>query len=325
VVMTETRSRFGFAAWAGHVPAASASRVWDFVALMKPRPMSVVVFTAIAGLIAAPSAISPITAVIAVCCIALGGGGSAVLNMWYERDLDARMARTASRPLPAGRVTPDEALFFALLLICFSVAVMAWAVNPAAAVMLALTILFYGVVYTIWLKRLTALNVVIGGGLASLLTPLTGWVSASGSVSIEALALFAFLVPWTPPHVWSQALVRSSDYANAQVPMMPVVAGSARTRWLIVGFTVAHTLLAFVPWVMGQTGLAWAVAAVLGGGVLVIESLRLALTRAAADEHRLAWRFYRLNSIYVMALFAVLIIERWLGVVVSSPIAGLSG
>jgi protoheme IX farnesyltransferase len=287
--------------------------------------MSVVVFTAIAGLIAAPCAISPMTAVIAICCIALGGGGSAALNMWYERDLDARMARTASRPLPAGRVTPDEALLFALLLICFSVAAMAWAVNPAAAVMLALTILFYGVVYTMWLKRLTALNVVIGGGLASLLTPLTGWVSASGSVSIEALALFAFLVPWTPPHVWSQALVRSSDYANAQVPMMPVVAGSARTRWLIVGFTVAHALLAFVPWAMGLTGLAWAVAAVLGGAVLVIEALRLASTRAAADERRLAWRFYRLNSIYVMALFAVLIIERWLGVVVSSPIARLSG
>jgi protoheme IX farnesyltransferase len=144
-------------------------------------------------------------------------------------------------------------------------------------------------------------------------------------VSIEALALFAFLVPWTPPHVWSQALVRSSDYANAQVPMMPVVAGSARTRWLIVGFTVAHALLAFVPWAMGLTGLAWAVAAVLGGAVLVIEALRLASTRAAADERSLAWRFYRLNSIYVMALFAVLIIERCLGVVVSSPIARLSG
>lgn len=161
--MTETRPRIGFAALAGQVPAAHGGRVWDFVALMKPRPMSVVVLTAIAGLLAAPVSLSPLSAVTAILCIALGGGGSAVLNMWFERDIDARMARTAARPLPSGRVTPEEALIFALVLITGSLAVMAFAVNPMAALMLGLTILFYGVVYTMWLKRLTALNVVIGG------------------------------------------------------------------------------------------------------------------------------------------------------------------
>ncbi len=324
--MTETRPRIGFAALAGQVPAADGGRVRDFVALTKPRPMSVVVFTAIAGLLAAPVAMSPAIALIAIVCIALGGGGSAVLNMWFERDLDARMARTASRPLPTGRVTPDQALAFALLLIAGSVAVMALAVNPMAAVMLGLTILFYGVVYTMWLKRLTALNVVIGGGLASLLTPLTGWTAATASVSVEALVVFAFLVPWTPPHVWSQALVRSADYANAQVPMMPVVAGSQRTRWLILAFTAAHALLTLVPFMLAMTGALWLAASLGGGTVLLIEAVRLARQRDAAAERRQAWRFYRLNSIYVVVLFAALVIERWSGVLGSPPsIAGFSG
>lgn len=324
--MTETRPRIGFAALAGQVPAAHGGRVWDFVALMKPRPMSVVVLTAIAGLLAAPVSLSPLSAVTAILCIALGGGGSAVLNMWFERDIDARMARTAARPLPSGRVTPEEALIFALVLITGSLAVMAFAVNPMAALMLGLTILFYGVVYTMWLKRLTAFNVVIGGGLASLLTPLTGWTSATGNVSLEPLVLFAFLVPWTPPHVWSQALVRQADYANAQVPMMPVVAGSEKTRWLIVGFTLAHVLLTLVPFMLAMTGAIWLAAALIGGAVLLLESVRLARQRDAVAERRLAWRFYRLNSIYVVALFAALVIERWSGVLGShTSIAGFSG
>jgi len=298
----------------------------DFVALMKPRPMSVVVFTAIAGLLAAPVAMSPTSALTAIVCIALGGGGSAVLNMWFERDLDARMARTASRPLPAGRVAPEEALAFGLLLIVSSIAVMALAVNPMAAVVLAVTILFYGVVYTMWLKRQTPLNVVVGGGLASLLTPLAGWVSATGTVSWEALALFTFLVPWTPPHVWSQALVRADDYAGAGVPMMPVVVGSARTRWMIVGFTAAHAGLALLPVAAGFTGPLWLSAAVIGGAVLAVEAVRLARAGELSVERRLAWRFYRLNSLYVMALFVALIVERVFGVVaLSSPIAGFGG
>mgnify|MGYP001766514313 CR=1 FL=1 len=323
--MTEARSRSEIAL-SGGGPSARGGRVMDFVALMKPRPMSVVIFTAIAGLLAAPVELSPLTALIAILCIALGGGGSAVLNMWFERDLDARMVRTAARPLPAGRVSPQEALVFGALLIVSSVTIMALVVSPMAAIMLVLTILFYGVIYTMWLKRQTPLNVVIGGGLASLLTPLTGWACATGNVSWEAIALFAFIVPWTPPHVWSQALVRAGDYANAEVPMMPVVAGSVRTRWMIVGFTLVHAVLALVPSAMGFTGAIWLSAALAGGAILIVEAVRLARADELPQEHRLAWRFYRLNSLYVVALFAAIIVERVFGVVVPlAPIAGFGG
>ncbi|MBL8566438.1 MAG: protoheme IX farnesyltransferase [Hyphomicrobiaceae bacterium] len=293
----------------------TAGRVADFVALLKPRPMSVVVLTALAGLLAAPGSTTLSVALVAMVAIALGGGGSAVLNMWFERDLDARMVRTASRPIPAGRVKPAEALAFALALIASGLVAMATVSGPAAAAMLALTILFYGVVYTMWLKRATPLNVVVGGGLASILTPLTGWAAATGGVSLEAVALFAFLVPWTPPHVWSQALVRSADYSNAGVPMMPVVAGSARTRRMMVGFTAAHALLAFLPLAFGTTGLAWLVVASLGGVAMTAEAVRLARATDATAQAA-AWIFYRHNSVYVVALLAVLIAERALGLLV---------
>jgi protoheme IX farnesyltransferase len=306
-------------------PMRPARRVADFVALLKPRPMSVVVFTAIAGLLAAPQAISPWQALVALLCIAIGGGGSAVLNMWFERDLDSRMVRTAGRPIPAGRVSPGEALLFAVLLIGSAVAVMALVVGHLAALMLSLTILFYGVVYTMWLKRATPLNVVLGGGLASILTPLTGWASASGALPLEAFVLFAFLVPWTPPHVWSQALVRAADYRNAEVPMMPVVAGSPRTRKMILAFTMSHAVLALAPVALGTTGWLWLVTAIVGGAVLTIEAARLARLAEGDAEKRAAWAFYRHNSIYVAALFAVLIVERALGffIPVVAPLAGV--
>lgn len=286
----------------------------DFFALLKPRPMSVVVLTALAGLLAAgPERAGVLQGAGVMLAIALGGGGSAVLNMWFERDLDARMARTASRPIPAGRVAPGEALAFALVLIAAGLALMAAAAGPVATAMLALTVLFYGVVYTMWLKRATALNVVLGGGLASILTPLTGWAGASGTVSLEAVVLFAFMVPWTPPHVWSQALVRSADYASAGVPMMPVVAGPARTRRMIVGFTIAHALLALLPAVTGSAGLVWLAAAVIGGAVLTAEAVRLARLPEGDLSRTAAWTFYRHNSVYVVALLAALVAERALG------------
>lgn len=325
MLMTETRPRLGLAAHTGRTSGVLGGRVRDFIALMKPRPMSVVVFTALAGLLAAPGQLTLWQGLVAMACIAAGGGGSAVLNMWFERDLDARMARTASRPIPSGRISPQEALVFALLLIGTSLLVMWLAVNPMAAVMLAATILFYGVVYTMWLKRQTALNVVIGGGLASLLTPLTGWAAATGQVSWQALAVFAFLVPWTPPHVWSQALVRSADYAGAGVPMMPVVVGSARTRQLIAAFTAAHALLALLPAALGVTGGLWFAAALVGGAGLVWESLRLARMSDGPAAREVAWRFYRLNSLYVVALFVALVIERASGAAVLSLPSGISG
>lgn len=289
-------------------------RLADFVALLKPRPMSVVVLTALAGLLAAgPGHATALQGAGVMLAIALGGGGSAVLNMWFERDLDARMVRTAGRPIPAGRIAPGEALAFALVLIAAGLALMAAVAGPVAMAMLALTVAFYGVVYTMWLKRATALNVVLGGGLASILTPLTGWAGASGSVPLEAIAMFAFMVPWTPPHVWSQALVRSADYANAGVPMMPVVAGSVRTRRMIVGFTVAHSLLAMWPTAMGTTGLLWLAAAAFGGIVMTGEAVRLARLPDGDAARAAAWTFYRHNSVYVVALLAALVAERTFG------------
>lgn len=308
--MAETGQRLGDTSPVGQAPAVWR-RIGDFIALTKPRPMSVVVFTALAGLVAPRLVpLDPVQGALAMLAIALGGGGSAVLNMWFERDLDRRMVRTAGRPIAAGRISPAQALAFAVMLISVGLVLMVKVAGPVAAAMLALTILFYGVVYTMWLKRLTALNVVIGGGMASLLTPLTGYAASEGSVTLEALALFAFLVPWTPPHVWSQALVRQSDYANAGVPMMPVLVGSERTRSLIVGFTLAHAILALLPFVLGAVGYVWLAAAVFGGGLLCVEALKLQRMADDAVMRRAAWQFYRLNSVYVVLLLAALIAER---------------
>lgn len=310
MVMAETGHRLSLTTPARQAPGGWR-RIGDFVALTKPRPMSVVVFTALAGLLAPRSVPLDLTkGMLAMAAIALGGGGSAVLNMWFERDLDARMMRTAGRPIPAGRVTPTAALAFAVVLIAVALTLMFWVAGLVAMAMLAATILFYGVVYTMWLKRATALNVVVGGGLASILTPLTGWAAAVGTVGLEALALFVFLVPWTPPHVWSQALVRREDYANAQVPMMPVVAGSERTRTMIVAFTIAHAVFALLPFAMGIAGFAWLAAALIGGAVLVVEAVDLARRPDDAEMRRAAWRFYRHNSIYVAVLLTTLIAER---------------
>jgi len=311
---------------ASAVTPAARRRVSDFLVLTKPRPMAVVLFTAIAGLVAAQSGIAATTAMLAIVCIALGGAGAAALNMWFERDIDARMERTVSRPLPSGRVSADEALLFAGLLILISIVTMALAAGAAGAVMLSLTIVFYAGVYTMWLKRRSALNAVIGGGIASLLTPLTGWAAASGGLSLEAIALFVFLVPWTPAHVWSQALVRERDYANAGVPMMPVVAGSQRTTRMIVWYTIAHSLAALVPVALGMTGWLWLAVALCGGAALTTMSMQLARGYSGADLHRQAWQFFRWNSIYVIALLLALVIERGVpGAMAFTSIAGLGG
>lgn len=308
--MTGAELRVGLQDRPGGQPS-STGRLADFVALLKPRPMAVVVLTALAGLVAPRDVqISAIAGALALLAIALGGGGAAVLNMWFERDLDARMVRTAGRPIPAGRIAPAEALAFALLLIGAGLALMAAVAGLVAGAVLALTVVFYGVVYTMWLKRATPLNVVIGGGAASILTPLTGWAAATGEIDLEAVALFAFLVPWTPPHVWSQALVRSADYANAGVPMMPVVAGSARTRWMIAGFTAAHAVLALLPFALSLTGYVWLAVAVAGGVVVTAKAIGLASLPDGAAAQKAAWSFYRLNSIYVVALLAALAFER---------------
>src|SRR5712671_3541156 len=225
----------------------------DFVALMKPRVMSLVVFTALVGLLVAPGHLDPLIGFIAVLAIAAGAGAAGVLNMWYDADIDAIMSRTAMRPIPRGKVSPFEALVLGLFLGGFAVVVLALATNLTAAALLAGTILFYVVVYTAWLKRATRQNIVIGGA-AGALPPVIGWVAATGEVGLEPLALFLIIFLWTPPHFWALALNRTDDYARAGVPMLPVVAGRAATTRQILIYSGLLVLASELPWVLGFAG-----------------------------------------------------------------------
>ncbi len=239
-----------------HEPALSqapASRVSDFVALLKPRVMTLVVFSGAVGLFVAPGALHPLLAVVAILCIAVGSGAAGAINMWYERDIDAVMARTSDRPLPAGRVAPGDALGFAIVLAVASVVLMAFATNVVAAGLLALAILFYVFVYTVWLKRRTPQNIVIGGA-AGAFPPMIGWAAVTGDVSLVSLALFAVIFLWTPPHFWALALYRSGDYARAGIPMMPVVAGRASTKRQILAYTLILVPVSLTPALLGRGG-----------------------------------------------------------------------
>src|SRR5262249_21213570 len=214
----------------------SIAGVGDYIELMKPRVMSLVVFTALVGLVLAPAPMHPVLAFTALLCIAVGAGAAGALNMWYDADIDARMARTAARPIPAGRLARGEALAFGLTLAGFSGVVLGLLVNIFAALLLAVTIGFYVGIYTIWLKRWTPQNIVIGGA-AGALPPVIGWAAASGGLAIEPLILFLIVFLWTPPHFWALSLYRADDYGRAGVPMLPVVAGAAETRRRVLGYT----------------------------------------------------------------------------------------
>src|SRR6056297_901409 len=215
----------------------------DFFALLKPRVMTLVVFTALAGLVAAPGAIHPVVGFAAILFIAVGGGASGALNMWWDADIDGIMKRTRRRPVPAGRIGPDEAFGFGMALAGFSVVMLGLATNLLAAGLLAFTIFFYVVIYSMWLKRSTPQNIVIGGA-AGAFPPMIGWVVATGSIGIEAVLMFALIFLWTPPHFWALALFRNDDYTNAGVPMLPVVAGTRATRNQILAYALALAALA---------------------------------------------------------------------------------
>ena len=279
--------------------------IGDFVALLKPRVMSLVVFTAIAGLVLAPGTIHPVLAAIAVLCIAVGAGAAGAINMWYDRDIDAVMARTSDRPLPAGRMTPGDALGFGAVLAVGSVSVMALAVNWTAAALLALTIAFYVFVYTIWLKRRTPQNIVIGGA-AGAFPPMIGWAAATGDVGLGAISLFALIFMWTPPHFWALSLYKSGDYAAAGIPMLPVVAGAEETRRQIVLYAVLLVPVSLVPCLLGVTGLAYAgiAAAMSATFVLLAWRVRRAKDPAAAP------RLFGFSILYLFVLFATMIAER---------------
>ena len=281
------------------------ARVGDFLALLKPRVMSLVVFTGFAGLVVAPGSLHPLLGAVAVLCIAVGAGAAGCINMWYDRDIDAVMSRTCRRPIPAGRVAPEEALAFGVTLSLFSVMLMGLAVNWTAAALLALANGFYVFVYTAWLKRRTPQNIVIGGA-AGAFPPMIGWAAVTGTVEIGSILLFLIIFMWTPPHFWSLALYREGDYAKAGVPMLPVVAGKAATRRQILIYALLLYPLSLLPAVIGPAGpLYGAVAGIMGAGFVM---LALRILRERSD--RAAKQTFAYSILYLFVLFAVLIAER---------------
>jgi heme o synthase len=298
------------------VPAGAEIR--DFIALLKPRVMSLVVFTGFVGLVMAPGSLHPVLAAIAILCIAVAAGASGAINMWYEQDVDALMSRTRNRPIPAGRMDPAEALGFGIVLAIGSVVVMALAVNLVAAALLTLSICFYVFVYTIWLKRRTPQNIVIGGA-AGAFPPMIGWAAVTGDVSLAPVVLFAIIFMWTPPHFWALALYRSGDYAKAGIPMLPVVAGAEETRRQILIYTLALLPLTVAPWLIGLSGLLYlAGASVLGvifaaGAIAVWRDGR----RAPASDTA-ARRLFGYSILYLFLLFALMMIDRAAGFAVAS-------
>ena len=273
--------------------------------------MSLVVFTGLVGLVIAPGAIHPVIAAMAVLCIAVGSGAAGAINMWYDRDIDAVMARTAHRPIPTGRVAPGEALGFGVFLAVASVAMMGLMVNWVAGALLALAILFYVFVYTIWLKRRTPQNIVIGGA-AGAFPPMIGWAAVTGSVSIESVALFALIFFWTPPHFWALSLYRCGDYQDAGVPMLPVVAGKAATKRQMLIYTLLLLPVALAPTLLGIAGWLYGAAALALGLGFVSAAIRV----LRSDRDAPAKRMFRYSLVYLATLFALLIVD--------GP-AGLSG
>jgi protoheme IX farnesyltransferase len=284
---------------------AAGARVADFIELLKPRVMSLVVFSGFAGLMVAPGDLHPVLAAVAVLCIAVGAGASGAINMWYDRDIDAIMQRTRKRPIPAGRVDPQEAVSFGIVLAIGAVTLMALAVNWLAAGLLAFTIAFYVVVYTMWLKRRTPQNIVIGGA-AGAFPPMIGWAAVTGQISLASIALFLLIFMWTPPHFWALALYRTGDYAKAGVPMLPVVAGARATKAQMLVYTVLLFPLALAPWALGLTGAVYAAAAVILGLLFILAAVRVWFD----SGERAARQMFAFSILYLFLLFTLLIVDR---------------
>jgi protoheme IX farnesyltransferase len=298
---------------AGTVEADTGGDVADYVALTKPRVMFLVVFTALAGLVAAPGAMHPVLAIAALICIAAGAGASGALNMWYDADIDAWMARTAARPVPRGRVSAEEARSFGTVLAIGSVICLGLMANWLAAALLALTIGFYVFVYTMWLKRTTPQNIVIGGA-AGAVPPMIGWAAATGAVSLESFILFLIIFVWTPPHFWALALLRTGDYARAGVPMLPVVAGPDATRLQILIYSVILAPLGMLPAIVGLGGTLYMVAASVLGSLFVVMAYDCYRKRDGEEAERAAKNLFAYSVLYLFLLFAVIIVEHGFGI-----------
>lgn len=286
---------------------AGDPRVRDYIALLKPKVMSLVVFTGFAGMYLAPgfNHLHPIIAATAVLCIAVGAGAAGAINMWYDRDIDAIMTRTKNRPVPAGRVNADEALTFGIIMAVFAVMTMGLALNYLVAALLALSILFYVFVYTMWLKRSTPQNIVIGGA-AGAFPPMIGWAAANGDITLISFALFALIFFWTPPHFWALALFMNDDYTRAGVPMMPSVRGAKATKTQMLVYTIILLPLSVAPTLLGVTGWVYGAAAVILSGLFIVSALRV----RATDDLTSARAMFGYSVLYLFVLFTLMMIDK---------------
>jgi protoheme IX farnesyltransferase len=280
------------------------ARLPDFIALMKPRVMALAVFTALVGMMIAPARLDPLLGLCAILAIATGAGAAGVLNMWYDSDIDAVMSRTAMRPIPRGKISRGEALVFGLALAGGAVAALALAVNVTAGLLLAFTIFFYAVVYTMWLKRATPQNIVIGGA-AGALPPMIGWAAATGGIGLEPLTLFLIVFLWTPPHFWALALTRVDEYARAGVPMLPVVAGRSATAKQICVYSLLLLPVSLLPWALGFAGGVYGAVAAACGAILIALAVRLRRSRGV-NQH-VAHRLFAFSILYLLLLFVALL------------------
>ena len=285
--------------------AYATSDIGDYYRLLKPRVMSLVVFSGAAGLLVAPGSLHPFLSLVAIACIAVGCGGAACINMWYERDLDALMKRTQNRPLVKGRIEPPEAITFGVALSVGSVAIMGSAVNWVAAGILAAAILFYVFIYTIWLKPRTPQNIVIGGA-AGAFPPMIGWAAVTGDISLASFSLFLMIFLWTPPHFWALALYRSEDYRRANIPMLPVIAGEKATKRQIVLYSLVLLPASLLPYYFGIAGMLYAISAVLLGLVFIAGAIKLLCEKG----HKSAPKLFGYSIFYLFALFTMLTMDN---------------
>jgi protoheme IX farnesyltransferase len=292
-----------------YVTAAGGARVEDYFALLKPRVMSLVVFTAIIGLLLAPGGINPVVGIIAILCIAIGAGGSGALNMWYDSDIDAVMSRTANRPIPAGRVSREEALTLGLICSGFSVMILGLATNWVAAGLLAFTIFFYAVIYTMWLKRSTPQNIVIGGA-AGAFPPMIGWAAVTGDITLPSIVLFLIIFLWTPPHFWALALYKQGDYGAAGIPMLPNVAGEQATKVQILLYSLILVATSLVPAFIGMSGWLYTAVAAVTGLSFIYLAARLYRSRDALRMKKIARSLFTYSLSYLFVIFLALITDH---------------
>ena len=293
---------------------ADGARVEDYFELLKPRVMSLVVFTALVGMLLAPGGINPVIGLIATLCIAVGAGASGALNMWYDAEIDAVMSRTRNRPIPAGRVPREHALVLGVMLSAFSVMLLALATNWVAAGLLAFTIFFYAVVYTMWLKRATPQNIVIGGA-AGAFPPMIGWAAVTGTLTLESAALFLIIFLWTPPHFWALALYKQGDYGAAGIPMLPNVAGEAATKLQILVYSLVLAVSTFAPIYLGLAGTIYGAVAAVTGASLILLAWRLFRTREDVAMRRAARTLFTYSLSYLFVVFLALLTDRFSAVV----------